>query len=361
MTSVRGRGQPARRGQISETLTGPLSSNEDHEDPQGSNKPGPSQTPTGSKVPTGPETPTGPKTPPGLPQAPPLQVPHQPGANNYSQQDLDRIIQTFLHVSKGGSRDKLKAKSLDVYCGRSHIECYNFCQQCEDHFVTCGATGPYRIPFAASFLRKRIKFRWQQYKRKLDAESSIPISWDKFKAFVRKALGDFRAFVDSYWTKIRWDSQYHQEETLDWAAHLEHLPAMLKEFDPISTPNKTTLIRYFREGLRPSIRAQLDHRGQDLDAWEEAVEKAGDTKAKTNYNLPSTLGISMLGARKTIARQQKRTKKIPIGSPAMRPPIKTRLSLIPPLLLTSLRPKPQGKTSAVIGEAIQPLGSTLPR
>ncbi len=85
------------------------------------------------------------------------------------------------------------------------MECYNFCQQCEDHFAICGATGLNRIPFAAFFLRDRINFRWQQHKRKLEAESSVPISWDKFKAFLQKTLGDSRAFVDSYWMKIRRD------------------------------------------------------------------------------------------------------------------------------------------------------------
>ncbi len=56
----------------------------------------------------------------------------------------------------------------------------------------------------------------------------------------------------------------------------------MKEFDPTSAPNETTLIRYFREGLRPSIWAQLDHRGQDLDGWEKVVEKVGDVEAKAN-------------------------------------------------------------------------------
>ncbi len=95
------------------------------------------------------------------------------------------------------------------------MECYNFCQQCEDHFANCGATGPNQIPFAAFFLRDGINFFWQQYKRKLEAESSFPISWDKFKMFLQKALEDSRAFVDSYWTKIRRDSQYQQKEVLD--------------------------------------------------------------------------------------------------------------------------------------------------
>ncbi len=61
---------------------------------------------------------------------------------------------------------------------------------------------------------------------------------------------------------------------------------MLKEFDPSGAPNETTLICYFREGLRPSIRAQLDHRGRDLDGWEEVVEKAGDAEAKANLQPP---------------------------------------------------------------------------
>ncbi len=156
MTSVKRRGQPAQRVQTSEVPTGPPSSNRsddgDHKDPLESNKPGP------SKAPIRPETPAGPEAPLGPPQAPSLPIPQDPGAHRYSQQDLDRIIQTFLYTSKGGSRDKLKAKTPNVYRGRSHMECYNFCQQCEDHFATCGATGPNRIPFAVFFLRDRINF-----------------------------------------------------------------------------------------------------------------------------------------------------------------------------------------------------------
>ncbi len=61
---------------------------------------------------------------------------------------------------------------------------------------------------------------------------------------------------------------------------------MLKEFDPFGAPNETTPIRYFQEGLRPSIRAQLDHQRRDLDGWEEVVEKAGDAEAKANLQPP---------------------------------------------------------------------------
>ncbi len=208
MTSVRRQGRPIQRGQVFKALTDLLSSNGDHEKPLGSNEPGPSKAPAGSKAPARPETPAGPEAPPGTPQTPSLLILQDLVANRYSQRDLDRIIQTFFYASKGGCGDKLKAKTSDVYCGRSHIECYNFCQQCEDHFTTYISTKPNRVPFAASFLQDRINFRWQQHKQKLEAESSVLISWDEFKAFLRKALGDSRAFVDSYWTKIKWDSQY---------------------------------------------------------------------------------------------------------------------------------------------------------
>ncbi len=49
-------------------------------------------------------------------------------------------------------------------------------------------------------------------------------------------------------------------EVLDSAAHIEYLQAVLKKFDAINAPNKTTLICYFREELRPAIQAQLDYR-----------------------------------------------------------------------------------------------------
>ncbi len=94
MTSVRGQGRPVRRGQASEAPTSSPSSNGDHEDPLRSNEPDPSEAPAGfeaTKAPAGP-----PEAFPGPPQAPPLPVLQDPGVNRYSQQDLDRIIQTFL-------------------------------------------------------------------------------------------------------------------------------------------------------------------------------------------------------------------------------------------------------------------------
>ncbi len=135
MTSVRGRGHPARRGQASKAPIDRFN-NGDHEDPLGSDELGPSKAP---EIPIGP-----PKTP--------LPTPSALDVARYTQKDMDHLLQTFIQASKGGSGDKLKAKTSDVYRARSPMEYYNFCQLCKDYFTTFGATGLNRIPFAAFFL-----------------------------------------------------------------------------------------------------------------------------------------------------------------------------------------------------------------
>ena len=64
-----------------------------------------------------------------------------------------------LIVAKAHQK-KLKTCFPDVYRGKSHMDCYNFCQQGEDYFATIAATGPTRILFATSFLQDWISFRW---------------------------------------------------------------------------------------------------------------------------------------------------------------------------------------------------------
>ena len=59
------------------------------------------------------------------------------------------------------------------------------------------------------------------------------------------------------------------------------MQAVLRKFDFAAIPNEEIMIRYFQEGLRPSIQAQLDARCQELDFWKEAIEKAVNAEAKT--------------------------------------------------------------------------------
>ena len=59
------------------------------------------------------------------------------------------------------------------------------------------------------------------------------------------------------------------------------------EFDPECASKEDTMIRYFREGLRPSIRVKIEQRGRELNSFKELVEKAVDAKAKAALQLRS--------------------------------------------------------------------------
>ncbi len=91
----------------------------------------------------------------------------------------------------------LKARNPDLYYGNLHMECYYFCQQCEDHFKTVGAKGHKRVSFAASFLKDRILFRWQQHKNRIKRDRAASPSWEEYKAFLRRSLGESTTFVDN--------------------------------------------------------------------------------------------------------------------------------------------------------------------
>ena len=76
------------------------------------------------------------------------------------------------------------------------------------------------------------------------------------------------------------DTQYQDELVQEWAAHLEYLQLILLEFDAEWASAKGTMICYFRKGLKPSVRAKMEQRGQKLDSFEELVQKAVDAEAK---------------------------------------------------------------------------------
>ena len=49
-------------------------------------------------------------------------------------------------------KQSLKAYFPDLYFKKLYLDCYRFCQQCEDHPDTARANGDNHIPFATSFL-----------------------------------------------------------------------------------------------------------------------------------------------------------------------------------------------------------------
>ena len=69
---------------------------------------------------------------------------------------------------------------------------------------------------------------------------------------------------------------------LEWAAHLEHLQSILLAYDPVGAPAEPTMLRYFREGLRPSILVELQNEDHELENFLQIVKKAVAAKAKAN-------------------------------------------------------------------------------
>ena len=102
----------------------------------------------------------------------------------------------------------------------------------------------------------------------------------EFKAFLQKNLGESKSFVNSIWKKLKKNSQYQLEEVYDWASHLKHFQSILIEFDPLAAPTESTMVRYFEEGLKPSIKAEMDQDASHLDDYEELIAKAVRAEAK---------------------------------------------------------------------------------
>ena len=87
-------------------------------------------------------------------------------ADRYSDKDFQGIFKTILKIRAPAPQPeslckrRLKARALDIYRYNIHMEHYNFCRQCEDHFATADATKPNRMLFAPTFLKNQALFRW---------------------------------------------------------------------------------------------------------------------------------------------------------------------------------------------------------
>ena len=63
-----------------------------------------------------------------------------------SEDLFTKFMKLFIEMTQ--AREQLepwecsfKAKTPEIYSGKSHMDCYHFCQQCKDYFETSGATG----------------------------------------------------------------------------------------------------------------------------------------------------------------------------------------------------------------------------
>ena len=77
-----------------------------------------------------------------------------------------KFMKAFVKSTQAWDREQaepqeqlLKIKSLETYSKKSHMDCYHFCQQCEDYFEISSTIGINRTLFAALFFRSTISFR----------------------------------------------------------------------------------------------------------------------------------------------------------------------------------------------------------
>ena len=141
---------------------------------------------------------------PTLPEAPTLPLAPLPTEDLFT-----KFIKVFIKTTQAQAlaeqQERLfKARILETYSGKSHMDCYYFCQQYEEYFETSGTIRMNCTLFAAIFFCGTVSFRWAQLKYR--HKSATLIMWSNFKVFFRKDLRNSQAFIDSIWSKFRRDS-----------------------------------------------------------------------------------------------------------------------------------------------------------
>lgn len=111
---------------------------------------------------------------------------------------------------------------------------------------------------------------------------SFPVL-DRFQGFLRKNLGDSRAFVNSIGSRVKRDSQYQHKKVQDWASHLEHLQAILIEFDTDGAPEKSDLIHFLRKEHNPLVKLRWDNVGK---GWITGMDWSRDGLTLATRQIP---------------------------------------------------------------------------
>lgn len=91
-----------------------------------------------------------------------------PSITKYIKEDLQCIFKTILEAQtpapilitfpENPQERFLKICFPDVYRGKNHLDCYNFCLWCKDHFAIARAKYLNQIFFPTFFLRNCINF-----------------------------------------------------------------------------------------------------------------------------------------------------------------------------------------------------------
>lgn len=68
----------------------------------------------------------------------------------------------------------------------------------------------------------------------------------------------------------------------DWVSYFEYLQSILLEFDATGAPTEPIMVRYFKKGLKPFIKAKINQDAYQLDSFEELVTKVVKAEAKAS-------------------------------------------------------------------------------
>ena len=76
-----------------------------------------------------------------------------------------RFIKVFMETTQAEAlaepqERSLKARTPNIYSGKSHMDYYHICQQCEDYFETSSVTEMNHTLFAATFFCGTDILRW---------------------------------------------------------------------------------------------------------------------------------------------------------------------------------------------------------
>ena len=88
------------------------------------------------------------------------------------------------------------------------------------------------------------------------------------------------------------------------------------EYDPVGAPTKPTMLRYFREGLKPSVLAELKYWDLELESFDQMVKKAVNSEVKSalrsrsnTKEMDQNCPWDSQSANSTIAKSQSSTMK----------------------------------------------------
>ena len=160
----------------------------------------------------------------------------------------------------------LKPKAPDVYNGRNHKQLYEFLYQCTEYFrvMRVEINDPGSVAFAASFLRGGTAGHvWDSYQASLPFD--YVVTWAEFKKTLRDDLGNEDAFIDKTWSNFFTYQQRQSETVRAFSVTLQHIYAVLREYDPIAALIESMMIRCMRHAICPEIRAALYNTGERVE------------------------------------------------------------------------------------------------